>query len=122
MKQVTGVRILEEIEGIGAEIKKGDVVKVKLNGWLNKGDQIQKDYVNTITLGSRNLIPGIEYAIKGMKNNGMRKVQISPNLGYWDKGVKDVIPPNALLIYQIEVLDVESITQLKAASERRRYT
>ena len=110
MKKVPGIKILEEKEGIGAVIKKGDVVRIKLNGWLNKGDQIQKDYVNVITLGSRTLIPGIEYAIEGMRKNGMRKVQISPHLGYRDKGVESIIPPNALLIYQIELIDVESIT------------
>jgi FKBP-type peptidyl-prolyl cis-trans isomerase FkpA len=110
MKKVPGVKILEEIEGGGQEIKKGDSVRIKLNGWLNKGDQIQKDYLNEIILGSRNLIPGIEYAIEGMRKNGMRKVQISPHLGYRDKGVEGIIPPNAVLIYQIEVIDVVSIT------------
>jgi peptidylprolyl isomerase len=110
MKKVPGVKLLEEIEGIGTEIKKGDTVRIKLNGWLNKGDQIQKDYLNEVIVGSRNLIPGIEYSIEGMRKNGMRKVQISPHLGYRDKGVEGIIPANAVLIYQIEVIDVESIT------------
>ncbi|MCG8058134.1 MAG: FKBP-type peptidyl-prolyl cis-trans isomerase [Candidatus Thiodiazotropha taylori] len=110
MKKLPGVKILEEVKGIGTEIKKGDTVRLKLNGWLNKGDQIQKNYLNKVMVGSRNLIPGIEYAIEGMRKNGMRKVQISPHLGYRDKGVEGIIPPNAVLIYQIEVIDVESIT------------
>jgi FKBP-type peptidyl-prolyl cis-trans isomerase len=107
-KQVSGIKILEELDGTGEEIQKGDMVKVKLNGWLNKGEQIQHDYIDSIKIGSRNLIPGIEYAIEGMKKGGTRKVHISPHLGYRDKGVKDSIPPNAVLIYQIEVLSIES--------------
>ena len=110
MKKVPGIKVLEEIEGVGVEIKKGDIVRVKLNGWINKGNQIQKDYLIKVILDSRSLIPGIEYAIEGMRKNGMRKVQISPHLGYRDKGVEGIIPPNAVLIYQIEVIDVESNT------------
>lgn len=66
--------MLEEVEGVGEQIKKGDCVEVKLNGWLSEGDQIQKDHIESVTVGSRNLIPGIEYAILGMKLKGKRKV------------------------------------------------
>jgi len=41
-----------------------------------------------------------------MKKSGIRKVMISPHLGYGTKGVKELIPPNAVLIYEIEVLDI----------------
>jgi len=102
-----GIKLLEENEGIGEETKKGDIVTVRLNGWLNRGKQIQTDYIEKISLGSRNVISGIEYGIEGMKKSGRRKIKICPHLGYGAKGVKDLIPPNAALIYEIEVLDIK---------------
>lgn len=105
-----GIRLLEEVEGAGEEAKSGDIVQVRLNGWLNGGKQIQSNYTETITLGSRSMIPGIEYAIEGMKRHGKRKVKISPHLGYKEQGVEGLIPPNAVLIYEIEILDVKKNT------------
>lgn len=102
-----GIKLVEETEGSGAKAKKGDIVEVKLNGWLNEGEQIQSNHIQSIKLGSRNLIPGIENAIEGMKVYGKRKVKISPHLGYKEKGVEGLIPPDALLIYEIEVLSVK---------------
>jgi len=105
-----GIKLLEEVEGVGEQIKNGDSVEIRLNGWLSEGEQIQKDHIEKLKLGSRNIIPGVEYAIDGMKINGKRKVKISPHLGYKEKGVEGLIPPNALLIYEIEVLSVQSNT------------
>lgn len=102
-----GIRLIEEVKGSGEVARKGDVVEVRLNGWLNEGEQIQSDYIVSIILGGRKLIPGIEYAIEGMKVKGVRKVIISPHLGYKEDGVDGLIPPNALLIYEIELLGVE---------------
>jgi len=85
-----------------------DVVRVRLTGWLNKGKQIQNNHVENVLLGNRNIIPGIEKSIEGMKKSGIRKVMISPHLGYGTKGVNNLIPPNAVLIYEIEVLDIIS--------------
>lgn len=110
MKHRSGIKLIKEIEGVGPVVRNGDTVEVKLNGWLNKGQQIQKNCVESITLGSRSVIPGIEYAVEGMKKQGKRKIQISPHLGYKEEGVKDLIPPNALLVYEIEVLNVVSST------------
>jgi FKBP-type peptidyl-prolyl cis-trans isomerase len=81
-------------------------VKIKLNGWLNNGKQIQKNYIGEITLGSRTVIAGIRYALEGMKKNGIRKVKISPHLAYGKQGVVNLIPSHALLIYQIEIVDI----------------
>lgn len=101
-----GIKIIEEIEGDGAAVKKGNAITIKLNAWLNKGQQIQKDHIELIKLGTRSVIPGIEYSVIGMKVSGIRKVKISPHLAYGEKGVKHQIPPNAILIYEIEILKV----------------
>lgn len=107
MKIKPGIKLVEEKEGFGEKTKIGDFVRVRLNGWLNKGTKIQNEYVGNVLLGNRNIIPGIEYSILGMKKSGTRKVMISPHLGYGAKGVEGLIPPNAVLVYEIEVLDIQ---------------
>ncbi|MEJ2232036.1 MAG: FKBP-type peptidyl-prolyl cis-trans isomerase [Nitrospirales bacterium] len=88
-------------------MKKGDTVTFRLNGWLNQGDPVQENYVGEIVVGSRVVIPGIEYSLEGMKPGGKRIVKISPHLGYKEAGVKDLIPANAVLIYEIEILAIQ---------------
>jgi len=102
-----GIRLVSESEGIGPPVKKGDTVTVRLNGWLNQGEPIQEHYVGEIIVGSRVVIPGTEYSLEGMKQGGKRKVKISPHLGYKETGVKDLIPSNAVLVYEIEILEVK---------------
>jgi peptidylprolyl isomerase len=107
MEIKAGIKLVSESEGNGPPVKKGDTVTVRLNGWLNQGQPVQENYVGEIVVGNRVAIPGIEYSLEGMKQGGKRKVKISPHLGYKETGVKDLIPPNAVLIYEIEVLGVK---------------
>ena len=53
------------------------------------------------------VVPGIGYSIEGMRRGGKRKVKISPHLGYREAGIENLIPPNAVLVYEIEVLEVK---------------
>ena len=87
----SGLKLLSETQGTGEPIKKGDTVKVRLNGWLNQGQQIQEDYLGEVIVGRREVIP----------------VKISPHLGYREAGIENSIPPNAVLVYEIEVLEVK---------------
>ncbi len=109
MKIKPGIKLISESEGIGPTVKKGDTVTVRLSGWLNQGKPIQENYIGEIIVGSRVVIPGIKYSLEGMKQGGKRKVIISPHLGYKETGVRDLIPPNAVLIYEIEILEVKHI-------------
>lgn len=106
MEIKAGIELVSESAGTGRPVKKGDRVRVRLNGWLNHGDAIQQDFVSEIVVGSRVLIPGIEYSLEGMQPGGKRRVRISPHLGYKATGVQDRIPANAVLIYDIEILKV----------------
>ena len=108
MELKPGIKLLSESEGSGSPVRKGDKVTVRLNGWLNQGDVIQEDYIGEVIVGSRALIPGIEYSLEGMRRGGKRKVKISPHLGYGESGVKGLIPEDAVLIYEIELVDVRS--------------
>ena len=103
----SGLKLLSETQGTGEPIKKGDTVKVRLNGWLNQGQQIQENYLAEVMVGGREVIPGIDYSIEGMRQGGKRRVKISPHLGYREAGIENSIPPNAVLVYEIEVLEVK---------------
>lgn len=107
MQLKPGIKLLSEIEGVGATAEKGTCVNVRLNGWLSKGEPIDQNTLNTFVIGGRVLIPGIEYAVEGMRVGGTRKVKISPHLAYQQTGVLGIIPANAVLIYEIELLGVE---------------
>ena len=102
-----GIRLVSESGGSGPPVKKGDKVTVRLNGRLNHGDPVQENHVCEVIVGSRAVIPGIEYSLEGMKQGGKRTVKISPHLGYKEAGLKDLIPANAVLVYEIEILDVK---------------
>jgi FKBP-type peptidyl-prolyl cis-trans isomerase len=102
-----GIQLLSETDGAGDPVRKGDTVKIRLNGWLNRGEQIQENCLNEIVVGNRELIAGIEYSIEGMRQGGKRKVKISPHLGYHKISVQNLIPPNAVLIYEIELLEIK---------------
>lgn len=128
MKRLSGLKLLEEREGTGAPANKGDCVVYNSRLFLNKGDEVPlnakqmehlpKDMIrieggvtfvdHKTVLGSRQTMAGVEHALMGMKVGGYRKVRISPHLAYRDKGIQDVIPPDAVLICEIWLRDIVS--------------
>jgi len=121
MKRISGLKLLEEREGVGTPAKKGDRVMFNMKLFLNKGDEIplnetQAKYLpkemirvvegmtfidRTIVLGRREAIARVEHALMGMKVCGYRKVRVSPHLAYRDKGIPDLIPSDAVLIVEL---------------------
>jgi hypothetical protein len=63
---------------------------------------------HSLVLGRRQAIAGVEHALMGMKAGGYRKVRVSPHLAYRDKGIQDLIPPDAVLICEIWLRDIVS--------------
>ena len=126
MNRLSGVKLIEEREGEGGEAQKGDRVVYNSRLFLNKGDEVPlsakqvehlpKDMVrvegdvtlvnHTTLLGSRQIMAGVEHALIGMKVGGYRKVRVSPHLAYRDKGIPDLIPPNAVLICEVWLRDI----------------
>jgi hypothetical protein len=121
MKRISGLKLLEEREGVGTPAKKVDRVMFHMRHFLNKGDEIPlnetqakhlpKEMIRvvdgmtfvdrTIVLGRREAIAGVEHTLMGMKAGGYRKVRISPHLAYRDKGIPDLVPPDAVLIVEL---------------------
>jgi FKBP-type peptidyl-prolyl cis-trans isomerase len=105
-----GVDIELDEPGAGKFAQRGKTVVVRLKGSLHRGDVFLDGSIETITLGARDVIPGLEYGIEGMCVGGRRRIRVHPHLGYREQGVEGKIPPNALLFFELELLDVRDFT------------
>ena len=100
--------ILEQ--GEGAEAKKGDKLSVYYAGELEDGTQFdarEEGEPLIFTLGDRQVIPGWDQGLVGMKVGEKRKLVIPPELAYGEQGKPGIIPPNAVLIFRVELLGIE---------------
>jgi FKBP-type peptidyl-prolyl cis-trans isomerase FkpA len=103
---LSGLKIEDLKIGSGRVAKRGDRVTMRYSGHLSRGDAFQKDITATTTLGERRVIAGLERGLEGMRAGGIRRLRISPHLGYRDKGVAGVVPPNAVLFFEVELLSI----------------
>lgn len=103
--------IIEEINpGVGDPAQVGDVVQVHYTGWLENGDQFDSSSGSTpleFTLGAGRVIPGWEEGILGMQVGERRRLIIPPNLAYSTTGFGGVIPPNATLTFEVELVAIK---------------
>jgi FKBP-type peptidyl-prolyl cis-trans isomerase len=110
-KDVTKLTIEDIKVGTGAEAKSGNTVTVNYSGWLTDGSQFDSSYTSgqpfTFPLGQGQVIPGWDKGVEGMKVGGVRKLVIPPDMGYGAQGAGGVIPPNATLVFQVELLSVQ---------------
>lgn len=101
------------IVGEGDEANDFNKVVVNYTGSLEDGS-IFDSSLNpgrepfTFTLGAGSVIKGWDLGVKGMKVGGKRKLTITPELGYGENGAGSVIPPGATLIFEVDLLEVES--------------
>ena len=103
--------IIEDLTiGDGDEAKAGQFVSVHYTGWLTDGSKFDssKDRNDPFEfgLGARQVISGWDEGVQGMKVGGTRKLTIPPNLGYGARGAGGVIPPNATLVFEVELLAI----------------
>lgn len=97
-------------EGSGAGAKNGDSVSVHYVGTLTNGQKfdssIDRGTSFSFQLGAGQVIQGWEKGILGMKVGEKRRLTIPPSLGYGERGAGGVIPPNATLIFEVEMLKI----------------
>ena len=104
--------LIEDIEtGTGSAVKTGDKVTVHYTGMLEDGTVFDSSYDKgrtfTFTVGQGRVIPGWEIGIEGMKKEGKRRLVIPSELGYGESGVRGMIPANTVIIFEIELIDIE---------------
>ena len=101
--------------GTGAEAVSGKTVEVHYTGWLDENGQKGKKFDSSVDrgapfsfpLGAGRVIKGWDEGVAGMKVGGKRTLMIPAELGYGARGAGGVIPPNADLIFDVELLEVE---------------
>jgi FKBP-type peptidyl-prolyl cis-trans isomerase FkpA len=107
----TGLVIDDLVEGSGAAATAGQHVTVHYTGWLTDGTKFDssKDRGDPFDfpLGARHVIAGWDEGVQGMKVGGTRKLTIPSQLGYGARGAGGVIPPNATLVFEVELLAID---------------
>ena len=107
----SGLQVIDEVVGTGQEAKSGDTVSVNYTGWLANGTKFDSSYDRNqafdFVLGAGNVIKGWDEGVAGMKVGGKRKLMIPPDLAYGANGYPPVIPPNATLTFEVELVAIK---------------
>ena len=104
------LQIEKLVEGNGASPKAGDRVSVHYTGWLTDGrkfdSSVDRGQPFVFTIGRGQVIGGWDQGVATMRVGDKVRLTIPPELGYGARGAGGVIPPNATLIFEVELLDV----------------
>lgn len=96
--------------GTGATAASGQKVTVNYTGWLTSGKQFDSSVGKkpfSFKLGAEQVIKGWDEGVAGMKVGGKRQLRIPPELGYGSRGFPGAIPPNSILVFDVELLGVQ---------------
>ena len=111
IKTDSGLQYVELKEGDGEKAKKGDTVEVHYTGWLKDGKKFDSSLDRKepfeFKLGAGKVIKGWDEGVAGMKVGGKRKLIIPAELAYGKKGAGGVIPPDAELTFEVELLKIK---------------
>ena len=111
-KPTEEVQIEELAEGTGEQtVQPGDTVVMHYRGTLEDGTQFDSSYDRgqpfTTQIGVGQVIEGWDKGVPGMKVGGKRKLTIPASLGYGEQGSPPTIPPNATLIFEVELVEIQ---------------
>ena len=109
-KTSSGLQYWDIKVGTGRTADRGNTVQVHYTGWLTNGKKFDSSVGGQpfkFRIGARQVIAGWEEGVTGMKVGGKRQLRIPPDLAYGKEGYPGAIPPNATLIFDIELLRVE---------------
>lgn len=110
----SGLKIIDLKEGTGATPTAGQTVKVDYTGWLNDFDDYESKFDSSkdrrkplsFAVGTGRVIAGWDEGVLSMKVGGKRRLVIPSNLGYGKRGAGGVIPPDATLYFEVELLGI----------------
>lgn len=97
--------------GTGREVQSGDMITIHYKGTLIDGKEFDSSYKRgqpfKVQIGVGQVIEGWDLGVVGMKVGGKRKLTIPPELGYGQRGAGNVIPPNATLVFEVELVAIQ---------------
>jgi FKBP-type peptidyl-prolyl cis-trans isomerase len=112
VKTPSGLEYVDLIVGTGAQPAAGQTVSVHYTGWLTDGrkfdSSVDRGQPLVFPVGRGRVIKGWDEGVGSMKVGGKRKLTIPPHLGYGASGAGGVIPPNATLVFEVELLGVQA--------------
>lgn len=107
----SGLRYADILVGKGNEAVAGKRVTVHYTGWLENGTRFDSSVLKNrpfqFELGASRVIAGWDEGVAGMAVGGIRQLIIPPHLGYGSSGAGNVIPPNATLIFEVQLLEIK---------------
>ena len=107
----SGLQYIDVVQGTGAEARPGQRVTVHYTGWLTDGTKFDSSRDRhdafQFALGGGQVIQGWDQGVAGMRVGGQRRLIIPASLGYGARGAAGVIPPNATLIFDVELLKAQ---------------
>ena len=116
------IEILSDIVGTGKQIKNHYKITTHYKGTFEDGTEFDSSYKRNkpfeFQIGLRKVIPGWELGLLGMQVGGKRILKIPPSLAYGKNGAGDLIPPNATLIFEIEIINIEPPGYKEISSEQ----
>jgi FKBP-type peptidyl-prolyl cis-trans isomerase len=108
----SGLRVKELVEGEGATPVEGDIVSINYKAWYLDGDQFDSTEKlgepMRFVMGKGQLLPGLEEGVATMRRGGKRILVLPPELAYGKEGRPPVVPPNAWIKFEVEVVDIGS--------------
>jgi peptidylprolyl isomerase len=115
MTTPSGLQIIDTKEGTGAVPSRGQICVMHYTGWLYENGQKGKKFDSSVDrnepfefpIGMKRVIAGWDEGVATMKVGGKRTLIIPPDLGYGARGAGGVIPPNATLLFDVELLGVK---------------
>ena len=109
--QLDGLQVEVQGEGQGQETKRGDTIHVHYKGTLTSGKKFDSSYDRgdplSFTVGNGQVIKGWDEGLLGMKVGEKRKLTIAPHLAYGNRAVGGVIPANATLVFETELVKID---------------
>ena len=123
----SGLQYEDSVVGTGAQATRGQSVRVHYTGWLYKDGQQGAKFDSSrdrndpfeFPLGAGMVIKGWDEGVQGMQIGGQRTLIIPPELGYGARGAGGVIPPNATLKFDVELLAVKGLSRPAPAQKKR---